>query len=107
MGARSKGSMVVPSGTISRAARSSIVLNESFRRLPEIPNIFIVVARISFQTMKLLKRILKIAALVVLLFVLVAGSLFASAILGRQPLVDGQDVGGIRLLAEGFSQLAI
>src|SRR5687768_7936047 len=54
-----------------------------------------------------MKRILKIAALLILLFVLAVGGLLAATFMGRRPVVDGEDVGGIRIVADGFSSVAI
>jgi glyoxylase-like metal-dependent hydrolase (beta-lactamase superfamily II) len=51
-----------------------------------------------------MKRFLKIAALVVVVLVLAAGTLLGVTFMGRRPLADGQEVGnGLRVLADGFS----
>jgi len=55
-----------------------------------------------------MKRILKIAALVVLVLVVGVAALFAVAFMGRRPLTDGQEVGGgIRVVADGFAAIAV
>ena len=55
-----------------------------------------------------MKRILKIAALVVLVLAIGVAALFAVAFMGRRPLADGQEVGGgIRVVADGFSGIAV
>ena len=55
-----------------------------------------------------MKRILKIAALVVLVLVVGIGALFAVTFMGRQPLADGQEVGGgLRVVVDGFSAIVM
>jgi glyoxylase-like metal-dependent hydrolase (beta-lactamase superfamily II) len=55
-----------------------------------------------------MKRILKIAALVVLLLVVGIAALFAVTFLGRRPLADGQEVGGgLRVVVDGFSAIVM
>lgn len=54
-----------------------------------------------------MKRILKIAALIILLLVLGVGGLLAATFMGRRAVVDGENVGGISIVADGFSSVAI
>lgn len=54
-----------------------------------------------------MKRILKIAALLILLIVLGVGGLIAVTFMGRRPVVDGQEINGIRIVADGISSVAI
>src|SRR5688572_5334707 len=54
-----------------------------------------------------MKRILKIALLVVLLVALGVGGLLAATFMGRRPMVDGQEVEGIRILSGGFANVAV
>lgn len=54
-----------------------------------------------------MKRILKIVLGVVVLLVLAVGGVLAATFMGRRPMVDGQEVGGTRLVSNGFSSVAI
>ncbi|MBI3050066.1 MAG: MBL fold metallo-hydrolase [Acidobacteria bacterium] len=54
-----------------------------------------------------MKRILKIAALVVLLVVVAVAGLFAVTFMGRQSLADGYEINRVRVVADGFSGMAI
>jgi glyoxylase-like metal-dependent hydrolase (beta-lactamase superfamily II) len=54
-----------------------------------------------------MKRILKIVALVVLLIVVGVGALIAVTFMGRKPVMDGQEVNGIRIVADGITSLAV
>ena len=54
-----------------------------------------------------MKRILKIAALLIFLIVLGVGGLLAATFMGRRPVVDGQEINGIRIVADGISSVAI
>lgn len=54
-----------------------------------------------------MKRILKIAALLILLIVLGVGGLIAATFMGRRPVVDGQEINGVRIVADGISSVAI
>jgi len=54
-----------------------------------------------------MKRILKIAALVVLVLVLGVAALLAVTFMGRRPLMDGQEIGNVRVIEDGFSSLAV
>ena len=54
-----------------------------------------------------MKRILKIVGLVVLLIVVGVGALLAATFMGRKAIVDGQEVNGIRIIADGFSSFAV
>jgi glyoxylase-like metal-dependent hydrolase (beta-lactamase superfamily II) len=54
-----------------------------------------------------MKRILKIAALVVLVLAVGVAALLAVTFMGRRPLIDGQDVGGVRVVADGFAGIVV
>lgn len=54
-----------------------------------------------------MKRILKIVGLLVLVLVIGVGTLLAVTFMGRRALVDGQDVNRIRVIADGFSSVAV
>lgn len=54
-----------------------------------------------------MKRILKIVALVVLLLVIGVGTLMAVTFMGRKAIVDGQEVGGIRIVEDGMTSLGV
>jgi len=54
-----------------------------------------------------MKRILTIAALVVLVLAVGVAGLLAVTFMGRRAVVDGQEIGGIRIVADGFSSLAV
>ena len=54
-----------------------------------------------------MKRILKIVGLVVLLIVVGVGALIAVTFMGRKAVVDGQEVNGIRIIADGITSLAV
>ena len=54
-----------------------------------------------------MKRILKIAALVVLVLGVGVAALLAVTFMGRRPLIDGQDVGGVRVVADGFAGIVV
>ena len=54
-----------------------------------------------------MKRLLKIAALLILLLVLGVGGLLAATFMGRRAVVDGQDVGGARIIADGITSVGI
>jgi glyoxylase-like metal-dependent hydrolase (beta-lactamase superfamily II) len=53
------------------------------------------------------KRILKTIGLLVLVLVAGAAWLLAVTFLGRRAVVDGQELGGIRVIADGFSSVAM
>ena len=53
-----------------------------------------------------MKRILKIAALVIGLLVIVAVVTIASAFVGRQSITDGLDINGIRIVKDGIVSVA-
>jgi len=55
----------------------------------------------------LVKRTLKIVALVVLLLVVAVVALFAITFMGRQSITDGFEVGGIRIVADGIVSVAV
>ncbi len=54
-----------------------------------------------------MKRILKIVGALVLLAVIGVGVLLAVTFMGRRALMDGQEVNRIRVVADGFSSLAV
>lgn len=54
-----------------------------------------------------MKRKLIWLGLMVLLVVLAAAAVIGSALLGRKPVVDGQVVQGMRIVADGFSSMAL
>jgi glyoxylase-like metal-dependent hydrolase (beta-lactamase superfamily II) len=54
-----------------------------------------------------MKRLLKILALVVLVLAVAAGGLLAYTFMGQRGVVDGQQIDGIRIVADGFVSLAI
>lgn len=55
-----------------------------------------------------MKRVVKIAALIVLVLVVTLGTLLAVTFMGRRPIADGQEVGGgLRLVADGFSGIVV
>jgi glyoxylase-like metal-dependent hydrolase (beta-lactamase superfamily II) len=54
-----------------------------------------------------MKRILKVAAVVVLVLVAGIAALLAVTFMGRRPVTDGQEIGGIRVVADGFSAFAV
>jgi hydroxyacylglutathione hydrolase len=54
-----------------------------------------------------MKRILKIVGLVVLLLVIGLGTLIAVTFMGRKAIVNGQEVGGSRIVEDGMASLAV
>ena len=54
-----------------------------------------------------MKRILKIVAFVIVLLVLVAIGTVASAFVGRQPITDGFEINGIRIVKDGIVSVAV
>ena len=55
-----------------------------------------------------MKRVLKIAALIVLVLIVGAATLLAVTFMGRRPIADGQEVGGgLRVVADGFSGIVV
>lgn len=54
-----------------------------------------------------MKRVLKIVALVVLTLALGAALLLAVTFMGRRSLADGQEIGGLRVVADGFSGIVV
>lgn len=54
-----------------------------------------------------MKRILKIGALLVLGLVIGVAALLAVTFMGRRPVMDGQEVGRVRVITDGFSSLAV
>jgi glyoxylase-like metal-dependent hydrolase (beta-lactamase superfamily II) len=54
-----------------------------------------------------MKRFLKIAALVILVLVVGIAALLAVTFMGRRPVTDGQEINRVRVLADGFSSIAV
>jgi|SRR5579862_1237685 len=54
-----------------------------------------------------MKRVLKIAGLVIVLLVLAAVATVASAFIGRQPITDGFEINGIRIVKDGVVSVAV
>ena len=54
-----------------------------------------------------MKRLLKIVGILVAVLVLAIGTLFAATFMGRASVVDGQEFGSIRVVADGFSSLGL
>ena len=54
-----------------------------------------------------MKRLFKTVALLVLVLIIGVAWLLVATFMGRRPVVDGQQVGGIRIIADGFSSLAV
>ncbi len=54
-----------------------------------------------------MKRFLKVLSAIVSLLILAIGGLVAATFMGRRGVTDGQDVHGARIVADGFSSLAI
>ena len=54
-----------------------------------------------------MKRVLKIAGLLLLVVIVAVGALLAVTFMGRRPVVDGQEVNGIRIVEDGFASLAV
>ena len=54
-----------------------------------------------------MKRLLKIVGVLLLLVVIGVATLLMATFMGRASVVDGQDFGGVRVIADGFSSLGI
>jgi hypothetical protein len=54
-----------------------------------------------------MKRVLKIAALVLLLVVLAVVGLFAVTFMGRRALVDGYEINRVRVISDGFAGIGM
>lgn len=54
-----------------------------------------------------MKRILLIVGAVVLVLVLAVVAVLAATFMGRRAIVDGQEVNGVRVVADGFSSIAV
>jgi glyoxylase-like metal-dependent hydrolase (beta-lactamase superfamily II) len=54
-----------------------------------------------------MKRFLKIAGLVLLVLIVSIAAVLAATFMGRQPIVDGQEFGGIRILEDGFTSVGV
>ncbi len=54
-----------------------------------------------------MKRILKIVGLVVVALVVAIGVLLAVTFMGRRSIADGQEIGGARIVQDGFGSLTV
>ncbi len=54
-----------------------------------------------------MKRVLKVVGLVIILLVLAAVGTVASAFIGRQPITDGFEINGIRIVKDGIVSVAV
>ena len=54
-----------------------------------------------------MKRFLKIAGLVLLVLIVAIGAVLAVTFMGRQPIVDGQEFSGIRIIEDGFTAVGV
>jgi glyoxylase-like metal-dependent hydrolase (beta-lactamase superfamily II) len=54
-----------------------------------------------------MKRLLKIVGLVLLLVVIAVGGLLAVTFMGRQPIEDGQEFSGVRIIEDGFTAVGV
>ena len=54
-----------------------------------------------------MKRLLKVAAVVIVILIVGAGTLLAVTFMGRQPIVDGQEFGEIRIVEDGFTVVGV
>ena len=54
-----------------------------------------------------MKRIVLMVVLLVVVFAVATGALIASALMGRQSVMDGSEVNGIRIVADGITSLAV
>jgi len=54
-----------------------------------------------------MKRVLKIAGLVLLVFIVAIAAVLAVTFMGRQPIVDGQEFGEIRIVEDGFTAVGV
>jgi glyoxylase-like metal-dependent hydrolase (beta-lactamase superfamily II) len=54
-----------------------------------------------------MKPLLKVVGLILLVVVIAVAGLLAVTFMGRQPIVDGQEFGDMRIVADGFSSLAV
>src|SRR5688572_13746471 len=55
----------------------------------------------------IMKRLLKIALLLVVVLVLVLAALIAPAFIGNRAVMDGYEVNGVRVVADGFSSMGV
>lgn len=54
-----------------------------------------------------MKRILKIAGAVLLILILAIGAVLAVTFMGRQPIEDGQEFSGMRIIEDGFTAVGV
>ena len=54
-----------------------------------------------------MKRLLKIVGILLVIVIIGVGTLLAATFMGRMSVVDGQEFGGVRVIADGFSSLGI
>ena len=54
-----------------------------------------------------MKRFLKIAGLVLLVLIVTVAAVLAVTFMGRQPIVDGQEFSGVRIIEDGFTAVGV
>jgi glyoxylase-like metal-dependent hydrolase (beta-lactamase superfamily II) len=54
-----------------------------------------------------MKRLLKVAGVVLVIVIIGVGALLAVTFMGRRTIVDGQDVNGMRIVADGFASVGV
>jgi glyoxylase-like metal-dependent hydrolase (beta-lactamase superfamily II) len=54
-----------------------------------------------------MKRVLKVVGAVVLVVVLAVAAVLAVTFMGRQPIVDGQEFSGMRIIEDGFTAVGV
>jgi len=54
-----------------------------------------------------MKPLLKVVGLILLVVVIAVAGLLVVTFMGRQPIVDGQEFGDMRIVADGFASLAV
>jgi len=54
-----------------------------------------------------MKRLLKVAAVVIVILIIGVGTVLAVTFMGRQPIVDGQEFGEIRIVEDGFTAVGV
>ena len=54
-----------------------------------------------------MKRILKVVGLVLLVVILGVAAVLAITFMGRQPIQDGQEFSGIRIVEDGFTAVGV
>ena len=54
-----------------------------------------------------MRRVLKIAGLVLLVLIVTVAAVLAVTFMGRQPVMDGQEVNGMRIIEDGFTAVGV